>query len=127
MGNRALVVFHDGQDVSPVVYLHWGGASVKDRLRECREHMRSRGADLPYTAARFVGLCHAADANSNLSLGMWNAPDGKSPEARIANIESHGDAGLFIVDVRTWKVVNKDGHPGETDWPEVHAGPVTIP
>ena len=137
MGNRALIVFHDGEDVSPVIYLHWGGSTVKDRLAECRELMRSRSLDelmrlhsldLPYTAARFVGLCHAADADSNLSLGLWNAPkrDGSLP-LRLAAIESHGDAGVFEVDVRTWTVRNRDGHLSEHDWPAIAAGPVTIP
>lgn len=130
MGNRALVVFHDGEDVSPVIYLHWGGSTVKDRLRECRELMRGRDGDVPYAAARFVGLCHAADPKSNLSLGIWNVPGkGRSAESRLRGIESHGDAGVFEVDVRDWTVKNRDGHLSEHNWTEIarQGGVLTMP
>ena len=110
MGDRALMIFTDGKEVSPVIYLHWSGSKVPDLLEQHKALMASRGADVPYAAARFVGIVHATMPEQNLSLGMWNA----DPRIRTAvtcrdadtlKEFSHGDAGVVVVDVTdySWK------------------------
>ena len=107
MGDRALVVFkridtninvaERRAQYSPIIYLHWGGEKVPELLSKLRKLMTSRGEDLNYQAARFVGICH--DENpGNLSLGMWNLPDNFTESAD----QSHGDAGLIVVDIKDY-------------------------
>jgi hypothetical protein len=106
MGDRALIVVTDGERVSPVVYLHWGGASVPEMIEQLRLLMASRGADVDYAAARLVGIAHETMPGP-LSLGMWNATPRLEEAVRfqckgtnMANVleaESHGDAGFIIV------------------------------
>ena len=110
MGDRALITFTDGEDVSPVVYLHWSGSSVPALLEEHKVLMASRGADVPYAAARFVGIVHATMPEQNLSLGIWNAARDTRRAVLSADRDeladmSHGDAGFVVVDVRdySWK------------------------
>jgi hypothetical protein len=107
MGDRALIIFTDGEDVSPVIYLHWAGSRVPDLLHQHKDLMASRGADVQYAAARFVGIVHATMPEQNLSLGMWNA-ERKTRNAVLDGDDgalaamSHGDAGLVVVDVRDY-------------------------
>ena len=91
MGDRALIQFKgkDASEHSPVIYTHWAGYRVRERLTELRELMRGRDGDVSYTAARFVGLCHNA-SEGNLSLGIWNH------EGLLDEDDSHGDAGCFV-------------------------------
>src|SRR5437763_13243989 len=110
MGDRALIIFTDGEQVSPVVYLHWAGAEVPALLEQHKALMASRGADVAYAAARFVGIVHATMPEQNLSLGMWNAAKDTTTAVRASDAEtlanmSHGDAGFVVVDVRdySWK------------------------
>src|ERR1051326_2984584 len=110
MGDRALIIFTDGEAVSPVIYLHWAGSRVPDLLHRHKDLMASRGADVQYAAARFVGIVHATMPEQNLSLGIWNA-DCNTRYAVLADAAdkladlSHGDAGFVVVDVRdySWK------------------------
>src|SRR5262249_23619068 len=46
MGDRALLIFTDNTDVSPVIYLHWHGSQVPELLRQHKDLMASRGADV---------------------------------------------------------------------------------
>lgn len=100
MGDRALVIFKNGDELSPVTYLHWHGSTVETLLKKTRARMDGRAGDLSYTAARFVGVCHE-NISGNLSLGIWNSPGKGASGLAIATGEnySHGDAGVFIVDV----------------------------
>ena len=110
MGDRALIIFTDGEAVSPVIYLHWAGSRVPDLLHRHKDLMASRGADVQYAAARFVGIVHSTMPEQNLSLGIWNA-DCNTRYAVLADAAdkladlSHGDAGFVVVDVRdySWK------------------------
>ena len=110
MGDRALIIFTDGKDVSPVIYLHWSGSKVPRLLEQHKALMAPRGADVCYAAARFAGIAHATMPDQNLSLGMWNAEANTinavlgSQADELAQI-SHGDAGLIVVDVNdySWK------------------------
>lgn len=124
MGDRALIHFHDGKEMSPCIYLHWGGESVPALLAKTRERMDSRGGDVSYTTARCVGIAHE-ESDGNLSLGVWNGPDQDYAKARAAMVKyepyewdktrkhfpySHGDAGVFLVDCRTWDVETFGGY-----------------
>jgi hypothetical protein len=106
MGDRALIVVTDGERVSPVIYLHWGGHSVPTLIEQLALLMKPRGADVDYAAARLVGLAHEMIPGP-LSLGMWNATESLQRRVRdqAAGIdrsyyldqESHGDAGFIVV------------------------------
>ena len=107
MGDRALVIFTDGERVSPVIYLHWSGSRVPDLLEQHKALMASRGADVDYAAARFVGIVHAIMPEQNLSLGMWNADGSTRTAVKTRNVDalknlSHGDAGVVLVDVQDY-------------------------
>lgn len=113
MGDRVLTVFHDGEEFSPVVYQHWGGDTNPKRLVQLRQLMASRGVDLPYATARFIGLLHVATPG-NLSLGVWNAPACATFDDTLAALTaedySHGNAGVCIVDLRTWHATMYHGY-----------------
>lgn len=98
MGNRALVQFvNKEKDCSPTVYLHWHGNDVGMLLGMLKELMEGRNDDLSYCTARFIGLCHE-HIEGNLSLGVWNSTK------KLTKKDSHGDNGVFIVYLDTWKV-----------------------
>jgi hypothetical protein len=81
MGDRALIIFTDGENVSPTVCLHWGASRVPDWLRKHGELMKSRGADVEYAAARFIGIAHT-HIDGNLSLGCWSTEESIADAAR---------------------------------------------
>lgn len=108
MGDRALVVFQDGDRYSPVTYLHWSGYEVPELLTKHRELMLGRENDVDYAAARFVGICHEhTGVDSNTGLGMWNLTDAERTalglpadddnKAHHMSELSHGDAGFILV------------------------------
>lgn len=111
MGDRAVVIFHDGDDeFSPAVYLHWNAEAVPKWLREHAELMQGRRGDVPYAAARFIGLCHTK-INGNLSLGVSNLSpremgaleDSDTREDQLRRL-ADGDGGAVLVNVNdcTW-------------------------
>ena len=110
MGDRALVIFKDRNgEYSPVTYLHWSGYAVPTLLAEHKKLMDGRFGDLSYATARFIGICHE-HVDGNTSLGCWSLEEGdvkglKACEETFCEGYSHGDAGVFIVDVgdMTWK------------------------
>lgn len=105
MGDRAIVVFRDADSVSPGVYLHWDGYRAYDLLRAAAPRMRK--GDAGYSAARFAGVCHEHIAG-NLSLGLLPPPRGTTPDL-LADY-SHGDAGVFLVDVDTGDITCYGGY-----------------
>lgn len=128
MGDRALVVFTDGEEVSPVIYAHWAGDAIPELLATHRDLMKDRRGDVSYAAARFCGLLHE-HVPGNLSVGLFTTPPVEQqavtilanpyPEwwtkeqmeasdkaySRILEEYSHGDAGLIVVNVKsyTWR------------------------
>lgn len=102
MGNRANVIFKQGKEYSPTVYLHWNGGveSVMAFLLELKSR-EDWGHDVSYSAARFVGVVaeffrgHGKVSDSGLSLGIMDSP--KS----LADIKEQapGDNGYYIVDL----------------------------
>jgi hypothetical protein len=106
MGDRALVIFENKEEVSPVVYLHWSGSRVPALLEQLKERMKGSEGDVAYAAARFVGICHES-IEGNLSLGVWNLPADTLVAVRTRGLSSaadaelagysHGDAGVVVV------------------------------
>ena len=70
-----------------------------------------RSGDSGYACARFVGYCHE-HIPGGLSLGLLNTPEDGKPI-------SHGDAGVFIVDVNTGEVETYGGYGFATNPPEL--------
>ena len=109
MGDRVLIQFKRGNDVSPVIYLHWGGDKVIELLNRHDKLMENRMGDVAYSAARFCGIVHSTDPEGSLSLGIWNQ------EKELVEEDSHGDAGCVVVDVETFErkafggYINPDG------------------
>lgn len=119
MGDRAIVHFTNGEDMSPAVYLHWGGSDIPKLLQETQRLMIGRPNDALYSCARFIGICHSHDQESNVSLGVWNSDRGDI----FTENYSHGDAGVFVVDcsAEEWVVKCFGGYGfdyrGEGDYP----------
>jgi hypothetical protein len=105
MGDRAIIVFHSGEEISPAVYLHYHGDAVEELLRGAKDRLRADDAE--YSAARFCGHCHDK-IGGNTGLGLFNAP------ATLAECKekdfSQGDAGVFLVDVATGHVTAYNGY-----------------
>lgn len=98
MGSRALVQFVDSDnEFSPVCYLHWDGGRVREFIEECSVLMESRGEDVFYAFARFVGICHT-HIEGNMSLGVDNIDHVLTVE------DSYGDHGCFVVHCGTWEI-----------------------
>ena len=106
MGDRALIIFHDKDTISPSVYLHWHGNAVPEILRELAEYMQGRHGDAAYAAARFTGICHRR-ISGNLSLGIVSNSLRHADLHDAAELEemSPGNAGVVVVDTAdfTWK------------------------
>ena len=109
MGDRAVIVLTDNNEVSPTIYLHWSGENVQSILERLQRRMGDRTGDVSYGAARCVQEAIDGDTD-NLSFGIWNTDE----ETRKAVINrdsdklseySHGDAGFIVVDVNdySWK------------------------
>lgn len=104
MGDRALVQFvGSSKRVSPVVYLHWQGSDVGKLLAELQELMSDRLDDVDYACARFIGIAHSKNVSST-SLGVWNS------RKKLTVKDSHGDAGCFLVNCKTWEVKTFGGY-----------------
>lgn len=108
MGNRVLIQFVNGKDVSPCIYGHWSGGAAADTLKALRLQMSDRPSDIAYVAARCVGRLIGAD-DASTGFGLWNAPK------KLTAKESHGDAGVFLVDIAkpVWRVTILDGFESE--------------
>jgi hypothetical protein len=105
MGDRVLVLFtDDSKELSPAIYMHWGGDSAARFITEAQPLLRH--GDASYAAARFCGFCHDAH-RSALGLGLLNAPTEKNPDWEKF---SHGDAGVYVVNVSTGFVLAYGGY-----------------
>jgi hypothetical protein len=109
MGNRAIVVFTDGKDVSAQVYLHWNGGpeSIYAFLEECDRRKIRGTSDLSYCAARFchvVGDFFDQDKTTSTSLGLFSSPKTLAQYKRTeVKNNPADDNGIFLV----------SGEPGE--------------
>ena len=115
MGDRVLfqVVRTASKEFGPVVYCHWSGARAPEIVRKLAARMASRAGDIDYATARLVQECTAPDTDGALSFGVSNA------KARLTADDSHGDAGVVLIDCSTFKceclggylVTGPDGFP----------------
>jgi hypothetical protein len=119
MGNRANVLFVDGEHLSPAVCLHWNGGpeSVYAFLAEMERRKCRIAGDPAYGSARFAHIvCDFFDKDSAgaLSVGLLAAP--KSLSLEDLEPLNHGDNGIYVVEtVRNgsvaWKMRRFRGHP----------------
>ena len=97
MGSRAVFVCHEnGEEYSPRIYIHWGGAEAIDLLRQAAPRMDMY--DSNSAAARLCGFLH-----ENLPGSKGNAlvpPPSPGPDGQV-NWEEYGpgDAGVIVIDV----------------------------
>lgn len=123
MGNRAVIILTDSRgDHSPAIYVHWTGSMVPQFLAKWWPIMADRRDDLHYGAARLIGVLHN-EIGGNLSLGCWNLRDIPKAPAMLPKFytaQSHGDAGVFVVNCKTGDVqrYDRDESGGECDAPE---------
>lgn len=111
MGDRALIQLTNKYgDVSPVLYLHWSGSGVAEILRRTQAQMKGCENDVEYAFARLVQQATKGD-NGNTGFGVWNH------DGQLSELESHGDAGCFLVDVteEKWSVTQGGGYGLEGD------------
>lgn len=110
MGDRVLFQVVRGTmrgagDFGPVVYCHWSGARAPEIVRKLAARMLLHSPDpRPDAAARLVQECTAPDPDGALSFGVSNA------EARLTEDDSHGDAGIVLIDCSTFKCVCLGGY-----------------
>lgn len=101
MGNRANVIFCNGERISPCIYLHWNGGpdSVYAFLEELDR--RKVRPDAEYEAARFCQLVgeffDQRKELGGLSLGVLNGPSEISVEALGRLMTDQGDNGFYVV------------------------------
>lgn len=127
MGQRALVVFVNNKitekkitfNMSPTIYLHWDGDNVMKWIPDLEELMSDRKGDVEYAAARFIGIAHER-IHGNLSLGVWNndSEEMKNWDESDWAKYSHGDNGVFWVDVTDFTVFNLSWDTGH-QWKQV--------
>jgi hypothetical protein len=91
MGDRVLMQVVKGDEFGPVVYCHWAGESTPEIVRRLAVRMADRPGDLEYSSARLVQeAINGADRST--SFGIWNA------EKKLTAADSHGDAGVVLID-----------------------------
>ena len=120
MGDRVLLQIVQANEFGPVVYCHWSGARAPEIVRKLSARMLlqlHREGDIDYASARLVQECTAADPDGALSFGVSNAP------ARLTADDSHGDAGVVLIDCNTFKCECLGGYlrTGADGFPEVAA------
>lgn len=104
MGDRVLFQVVRNKEFGPVVYCHWSGARAPKIVRKLAERMLlHRAGDLDYATARLVQEC-IADDDGALGFGVSNA------KARLTADDSHGDAGVVLIDCNTFKCVCLGGY-----------------
>ena len=99
MGDRVLMQCYSSKtnDFGSVVYGHWSGSEAKDIVMRLALRMKERGGDIAYSTARLVQ--EMIDCSGELGkkdsagFGVWNS------EKLLTNEDSHGDAGVVLIDV----------------------------
>lgn len=114
MGDRALIIFKDANEISPTVYLHWAGHTVPELIEELSLLMTDRRNDASYAAARFIGIVHQQNPGSH-SLGVFDTPENICAAARDGHADtldaySHGDAGVVVVETADFSWVAFGGY-----------------
>ncbi|WP_045769524.1 hypothetical protein [Xanthomonas albilineans] len=104
MGDRALIQLKCKQEVSPVLYMHWGGSYVGDIIKRTKARMASRH-EIDYAFARLVQEA-ISDSPGDAGFGVWNQVE------LLTEGDSHDDAGCFVVDISSpeWPVTCFGGY-----------------
>lgn len=103
-------------EFGPVIYGHWCGSEATDVCKRIKKRMIGRSQDVEYTSARLVQeILKDEGTEGNTGFGIWNA------DALLKKEDSHGDAGIVLVDVSEPKMkflclggylkVGSDGFP----------------
>jgi hypothetical protein len=94
MGDRILfqAIGTKSSEFGPVIYGHWSGESGPQVCERFAKRMIGRMNDVPYATARLMQEL-IGDADGNTGFGCWNA------DAILTEKDSHGDAGVVLVDV----------------------------
>ena len=95
MGDRVLIQLTNGDKFSPVLYCHNSGHRALEIIDATKQRMATRGGDLDYSFARLVQAA-IGTSDDNTGYGIWNA------EAILTADDSHGDAGVVVVDIESW-------------------------
>jgi len=101
MGDRILfqVVTSGGDAVGPVVYCHWSGDKAPEIVRALASRMADRPGDVAYATARLVQECIAVgDVDGATRFGVWNATFEDGLFCRLTAEDTHGDAGVVLID-----------------------------
>jgi hypothetical protein len=117
MGDRVIVQVGTKDNFGPVLYGHWCGHDMPLIVRKWAARMASRKGDVSYLSARLLQDMIGKDQDQT-GFGILNA---------IAIQEagdSHGDAGVIVVDPQTfyctcsggYLVTDKDGFPSNPDY-----------
>lgn len=106
-----------GDTFGPMVYGHWAGHSTPKIVEALAAKMQDRLGDVAYQSARLVQMI-LDDGGSlmqrdNCGIGIYNA------DAVATEDDSHGDAGVVLIDADTFKCeclggylrANDDGRP----------------
>jgi len=111
MGDRVLIQLKNGDELSPVLYSHWGGQEAPALIDEFhKKFLTERPDDLSYGFARLVGYALRDNIDGTTGFGVWNS---KKP---LTKADGDEDAGAFLVDIRTLTV-----HYGGGYKPDVQA------
>jgi hypothetical protein len=97
MGSRAIFVCHEnGEEYSPGIYIHWGGAEALDLLKRAAPRMYMY--DAHEAAARLCGFLHEQLCGVR-GLAICSPPE-PGPDGDIDwNAYSPGDWGVIVIDV----------------------------
>lgn len=111
MGDVAIIFCKSDKtkELSPAIYLHWSGSEVAKYLFAAEKRMRK--GDISYATARLIGVLHEK-IKGNLSLGVFSVDfDSDKYDEQLKELKdmSHGDAGVFTVDIDTGKVEHIEG------------------
>lgn len=95
MGDRVLIQCFSSKtgEFGPVIYGHWSGYNSPEAVRRLAARMKTRQGDVSYSSARMVQELIGTDDGSSTGFGIWNA------EAKLTDKDSHGDAGIILIDV----------------------------
>ena len=104
MGDRVLIqiVAKDGE-FSPIIYGHWAGSTAKAAIARLKKRMKDRLNDVSYSAARMVQEL-INDDEADTGFGLMHA------DKILTADDSQGDAGVILVDARTFKCTYLGGY-----------------
>lgn len=112
MGDRVLMQIVSEAENGPVVYGHWCGHEAPNIIKRFVGRMGGRKGDVSYLTARLLQEA-MGDDQGDTGFGVFNS------EQRLAADDTHGDAGIVLIDAQTLECeclggylqINADGMP----------------